>query len=325
MNKIILITGPQGSGKSTRAREIAAQCKGRSITCSAKSFLLIDVGAAAAEGAELVVIEDATLDNSDELRQVTGETVRYRAPYSDKSSVYERPVLVIISQTLTRDNFAADCNIQVIEMAPLKNSILGYDYKAVWGDQVALDYGIAPSTAKVVIVSGGSEAQKVRHILTLEAVSANRVTSINTAHQSLSATVLARDRAGYNVIVLFGADRLVDPILKGEVLKVMQAFLDAYPAGYRSVLYVLSDSITAEVFADDKVGLYVLTPLTSNLLPNDETKSIEREAFKAACLPLIKYLADNHHPHTTCIVTNTRAELLEGTITTGEILDFIKD
>ncbi len=34
--------------------------------------------------------------------------------------------------------------------------------------------------------------------------------------------------------------------------------------------------------------------------------------FEEAALPLIKYLAENHHPHTTVIVTSTHAELLEG-------------
>lgn len=37
-----------------------------------------------------------------------------------------------------------------------------------------------------------------------------------------------------------------------------------------------------------------------------------QEKFEEAARPLIKYLAENHHPHTTCIVTNTDAEILEG-------------
>jgi len=40
--------------------------------------------------------------------------------------------------------------------------------------------------------------------------------------------------------------------------------------------------------------------------------------------PVIKYLAENHHPHHTIIITNTNAELLEGKMATGEILDYIK-
>lgn len=40
---------------------------------------------------------------------------------------------------------------------------------------------------------------------------------------------------------------------------------------------------------------------------------------------LIKYLAENHHPHMTVIVTSTNAQLLEGVTTTGEITEFLKD
>lgn len=36
------------------------------------------------------------------------------------------------------------------------------------------------------------------------------------------------------------------------------------------------------------------------------------DGFEAACRPLIKWLADNCHPHTTAIVTSVGAELVEG-------------
>jgi len=38
----------------------------------------------------------------------------------------------------------------------------------------------------------------------------------------------------------------------------------------------------------------------------------QSKAFKKAVRPLMKYLAENHHPHTKCVVENNRAELLEG-------------
>ena len=47
--------------------------------------------------------------------------------------------------------------------------------------------------------------------------------------------------------------------------------------------------------------------------------------FTGACKPLMKYLSEKHHPHTTVIVTNTNAQLLEGVTTTGEITEFLKD
>lgn len=49
------------------------------------------------------------------------------------------------------------------------------------------------------------------------------------------------------------------------------------------------------------------------------------DAFLEASKPLIKYLNEYHHPHTTVIVTSIGAECLEGIAHTGKILDFIKD
>ncbi len=34
--------------------------------------------------------------------------------------------------------------------------------------------------------------------------------------------------------------------------------------------------------------------------------------FEEASRPLMKYLGQNHHPHTSAYITNNRAELLEG-------------
>lgn len=51
----------------------------------------------------------------------------------------------------------------------------------------------------------------------------------------------------------------------------------------------------------------------------------EQTEFEKAARPLIQYLAENHHPHVTAIVTSTRAELLEGVETTGHIDNYLKD
>lgn len=40
---------------------------------------------------------------------------------------------------------------------------------------------------------------------------------------------------------------------------------------------------------------------------------------------MIRFLCENHHPHTTIIISPTNAELLEGSRSTGEIQDYIKD
>lgn len=42
-------------------------------------------------------------------------------------------------------------------------------------------------------------------------------------------------------------------------------------------------------------------------------KQIEKqEKFEQVVRPLMKYLAENHHPHTSFYVTSRTAELLEG-------------
>lgn len=47
--------------------------------------------------------------------------------------------------------------------------------------------------------------------------------------------------------------------------------------------------------------------------------------FETAARPLIKWLCENRHPHHSVIVTPTGAELLEGVVSTGEVLDYVKD
>ena len=46
--------------------------------------------------------------------------------------------------------------------------------------------------------------------------------------------------------------------------------------------------------------------------------------FEKASRPLIKYLAENHHPHVTAIVVSDRAEILEGSASIINV-EFIRD
>jgi hypothetical protein len=50
----------------------------------------------------------------------------------------------------------------------------------------------------------------------------------------------------------------------------------------------------------------------------------KQESFEAVAKPLIKWLAENVHPHHTVIATSTHAELLEGQIF-FPTEEFIKD
>ena len=44
-----------------------------------------------------------------------------------------------------------------------------------------------------------------------------------------------------------------------------------------------------------------------------------------AARPLLEYLNEFHHPHTTVIVTPTSVEVLESTLSNPKIFDYIKD
>lgn len=48
------------------------------------------------------------------------------------------------------------------------------------------------------------------------------------------------------------------------------------------------------------------------------------EKLKEAAEPLIKYLSENYHPHVTCIVDATHAEVLEGVMVT-RTEEFLRD
>ena len=47
--------------------------------------------------------------------------------------------------------------------------------------------------------------------------------------------------------------------------------------------------------------------------------------FKENARPLLKYLAENHHPHTTAIITSTSIELVESIKCESKIYEYIQD
>jgi hypothetical protein len=57
-------------------------------------------------------------------------------------------------------------------------------------------------------------------------------------------------------------------------------------------------------------------------------ESLESSAeFDEIARVMMKYMAnpEKYHPHHTCIITSTTAQLLEGKQTAGQVLDYIKD
>jgi hypothetical protein len=55
-----------------------------------------------------------------------------------------------------------------------------------------------------------------------------------------------------------------------------------------------------------------------------DTNELSQEFLEAA-KPLIKFLARKVPPHHTVVVTSTGAELLEGSISTGQVTEFLVD
>lgn len=101
-----------------------------------------------------------------------------------------------------------------------------------------------------------------------------------------------------------------------------------------AAIAVLTTSKSINILGQEVDGTMCTPDTVLNSLKNlddkiqaDKPKVLAKleDDFKAAALPLIQYLAENHHPHVTAIITNTGGHLLEGITTTGEILDFIKD
>jgi hypothetical protein len=51
----------------------------------------------------------------------------------------------------------------------------------------------------------------------------------------------------------------------------------------------------------------------------------QRIEFEKTARPMIKWLNDNCHPHVEVNITPTSARLFEGSFSTGDIFDYVKD
>lgn len=60
-----------------------------------------------------------------------------------------------------------------------------------------------------------------------------------------------------------------------------------------------------------------------SLLKSYEENS--KDDFESISRKNLKYLSENHHPHTLMICESTKVELFEGVKSTGIVYDFIKD
>ena len=56
-----------------------------------------------------------------------------------------------------------------------------------------------------------------------------------------------------------------------------------------------------------------------------EKRKAKMVEMEEAAKPMIKYLAQNHHPHTTAIVTATGVEIVDGVMSNPNITEFLRD
>jgi hypothetical protein len=64
---------------------------------------------------------------------------------------------------------------------------------------------------------------------------------------------------------------------------------------------------------------------TKVILAMEKFAELQSNDFESVVRPVIKYLCENHHPNVTVIITPTNAELFEGQIATGHIMDYVVD
>lgn len=74
---------------------------------------------------------------------------------------------------------------------------------------------------------------------------------------------------------------------------------------------IFTESTIAETSSTGTTGEHIIyAPF--NEMVDDIVSTIVPKTFEEAVEPLMKWMSENQHPHTTVIVTGTRAELVEG-------------
>lgn len=74
---------------------------------------------------------------------------------------------------------------------------------------------------------------------------------------------------------------------------------------------IFTESTIAETSSTGTTGEHIIyAPF--NEMVDDIVSTIVPKTFEEAVEPLMKWMSENQHPHTTVIVTGIRAELVEG-------------
>ena len=92
--------------------------------------------------------------------------------------------------------------------------------------------------------------------------------------------------------------------LKRRMLKMID---DCVTTECRSSLIIMRQDVTNTL---ELLGCKDMSYF--DLFINMEEKKMEKQTFEEAVKPLMKWLCENTHPHTTAIVTGNVAELVEG-------------
>jgi hypothetical protein len=88
---------------------------------------------------------------------------------------------------------------------------------------------------------------------------------------------------------------------------------------------LMIEKVILAIQDDPKISNDVYDFLNSLKKPIEQSQKQKVNDFTGLCKPIIKYLCDNYHPHVTVLITPTRAELVEGIMSTPVITEFIKD
>ncbi|MDU7812098.1 MAG: hypothetical protein E7J69_06215 [Atlantibacter hermannii] len=102
-------------------------------------------------------------------------------------------------------------------------------------------------------------------------------------------------------------NKIVDPSLIQR-----DKIADALSAWYSDGKYYPEHADAIKTLRDEEDPLYVIAMAMLSHQCDQAEYNRRHAAFVAAATPLMKYLAENHNPHTTAIVNPTEAELVTG-------------
>ena len=80
----------------------------------------------------------------------------------------------------------------------------------------------------------------------------------------------------------------------------------------KKIIELLTNNSIAETSSTGTTGEFVIYAPYVGLADEIIELIEDKPSFEEACNPLIKWLCENKHPHTTVILTSNRAELVEG-------------